>query len=345
MSEHASEKNTKYRRKTAEGSNTIMEPRPHFLILNVTERCNSRCAYCYIWKSDNKNVQVPALEYERLFKEARSLGAWQVVLSGGEPLLRLDLEQIVNAAASEGLLVVVVTNGLNLTERRLQSLIDAGLGVITLSLDALDPETYAQHRGVPLERPLRALQLLERFVAKNAIIATINCVLSARNHRQIPEVVARATENGMSVQIQACHTYGLLELSDLIATPETLEDLQDSVQTLIAMKQDGHHISSSTKYLEYIPEFLTTNCIPPNYQCNYGDVAITVDLHLNLLPCWFLSPIGNLSQDTLESLWFRETFAVQRETMKRGECPGCWLICSADWEISCPEPIWEELDG
>jgi len=331
--------------KSLESLRNTTVPRPHFMILNVTERCNSRCAYCWIWRFGDKAAQVSATAYERLLKEAKALGAWQVVLSGGEPLLRPDLEQIVNTAATQGFLVVVVTNGLNLTEQRVERLIDAGAGVITLSLDTLETTTYEQLRGVPIAQALRALHVLEHLVAKNTVEATISCVLSALNYCQIQEVVARATDHGMSVQVQACHTYGLPALNHLGATPEIIEDLRDSVQALIEMKRAGYRISSSAEYLEYIPTYLLTRSIPPGYRCNYGDVAITVDHQLDLLPCWFLPPIGNLRQASLESLWFSKAFTILREAMKRGECPGCWLICSADWEISCPGPIRQSRDG
>ena len=317
-------------------------PSPSFLMLNVTERCNSRCTYCPVWQSGGRVTPVTPSEYESLFRDAKALGAWQVVLSGGEPLLNQDLEQVIQLASAPGFLVVVVTNGINLTEHRANSLASAGLRVITLSLDTLDPEVYFKLRGVPIEGALRALCLLEEMVAGKALRATLNCVFSAQNHTQIPEVVARATAHEMSVQIQVCHTFGQPELNHLAAMPENLSDIQDSVDRLVEMKNDGYHIGSSIAYLRHIPTFLFERRLPVGYECAYGELAITVDSQLDLLPCWYLPPIGNLRRAPLTSLWNSDTFVMMREAMRQGQCPGCWLVCNADWEISCPDELIRE---
>src|SRR5918997_2164832 len=101
---------------------------PFGLLAELTYRCPLACAYC----SNPLNMadytdELATHEWRRVLTEARDLGVLQCHLSGGEPLLRRDLAEIVRCAAELGLYTNLITSALGLTRRRAEQLRDAGL--------------------------------------------------------------------------------------------------------------------------------------------------------------------------------------------------------------------------
>ena len=112
--------------------------------LEITKRCNARCNFCDYWQEESP----PELtDYVPVVRQLKSLS---VSLTGGEPLLRPDLANIIASLRQNfGFLVIgLVTNGLLLTSKRGRELWEAGLNELTISLDYLD-ERHDRDRGLP----------------------------------------------------------------------------------------------------------------------------------------------------------------------------------------------------
>ena len=125
-----------------------------FLIaVNLTRRCNLACAHCYMDANTRLSAspdELSTADVERLLGEIASRSPeTMVVLTGGEPLLRRDLEQLVGHGRRLGLAMVVGTNGVLLDRRRADALKAAGVMGVGISLDSLDPETHDDFRGCP----------------------------------------------------------------------------------------------------------------------------------------------------------------------------------------------------
>jgi radical SAM protein with 4Fe4S-binding SPASM domain len=121
------------------------------LAINLTRRCNLACAHCYL---DAKTLrhgdgdELSTTEVQALLDDVASLGhGTMVVLTGGEPLLRKDLEALIRHGSALGLPMVVGTNGMLLSERRVRSLKSAGALGLGISLDSLDPDRHDRFRG------------------------------------------------------------------------------------------------------------------------------------------------------------------------------------------------------
>lgn len=129
-----------------------MADAPYLVALNLTRRCNLRCAHCYLDAGARNNTdpdELTTAEACGLINDIAGLSdETMVVLTGGEPLLRHDLEQIATQAADLGLMVVVGTNGMALTARRVASLRQAGVQGIGISVDSLDPDRHDAFRGL-----------------------------------------------------------------------------------------------------------------------------------------------------------------------------------------------------
>jgi cyclic pyranopterin phosphate synthase len=152
------------------------------LRLSVTDRCNYRCVYCRAGNDGAQYSELPLEEYARILRVFVSLGIEKVRLTGGEPLLRAGLLELVRETArlkpafSDGPLDIALTTNGHLLAPLAKPLKDAGLSRITISMDAVDPETFTRITRVPgsferVQAGIRAAQDAGLGPVK------INCVL------------------------------------------------------------------------------------------------------------------------------------------------------------------------
>ena len=132
--------------------------RPYVVSWNLTYRCNLACEHCYLDAGGTPQVGTEnfadrsELGTEECFRVIDEIAAFApecvTILTGGEPLLRRDILEIVRRAAERGLWVVVGTNGVRITENVAKRLAEAGARGLSLSLDALDPDRHDRFRKV-----------------------------------------------------------------------------------------------------------------------------------------------------------------------------------------------------
>jgi AdoMet-dependent heme synthase len=138
--------------------NTTPFTRPYVVSWNLTYRCNLACEHCYLDAGGTPQVGTEnfadrsELGTEECFKVIDDIAGFApecvTILTGGEPLLRRDILEIVRRASERGLWVVVGTNGVRITENVAKRLAEAGARGLSLSLDALDPDTHDRFRRV-----------------------------------------------------------------------------------------------------------------------------------------------------------------------------------------------------
>ena len=142
----------------AAAPNTSAFARPYVVSWNLTYRCNLACEHCYLDAGGTPLVGTEnfadrsELGTEECFRVIDEIAAFApeclTILTGGEPLLRRDILEIVRRAAERGLWVVVGTNGVRITENLARRLAEAGARGLSLSLDALDPDRHDRFRKV-----------------------------------------------------------------------------------------------------------------------------------------------------------------------------------------------------
>ena len=153
-------------------------PIPHVVAWNITRRCNLACAHCYIsagsWHS--AEAELSTVDCLRIVDEILAANpSPMLILSGGEPLVRDDLEAIAARASAGGATVVVGTNGIGLTDERIISLKAAGIQGVAVSVDSLNPAYHDRFRhGMgALEQTLAAIDRLARHKLDFIIQTTV----------------------------------------------------------------------------------------------------------------------------------------------------------------------------
>src|SRR5689334_4349983 len=160
---------------------------PFGLLAELTYRCPLACAYC----SNPLNMadytdELTTDEWRRVLAQARDLGVLQCHLSGGEPLLRRDLVQIVAAAAELGLYTNLVTSALGLSRRAAERLRAAGLDHVQVSVQAAEAALADRIAGTPsFRRKLEAMGLVKEL----GWPLTMNVVLHRQNIDRVADVL------------------------------------------------------------------------------------------------------------------------------------------------------------
>ncbi|MHB9025622.1 MAG: radical SAM protein [Armatimonadota bacterium] len=169
--------------------------------IKITPRCNLRCVFCPLWKSERAG-ELTTDELKRTLDELAALDCRKVHLSGGEPTLRADLPAIIAHAVQLGMKTTLTSNGTLITEEMAEALLAAGLHGLAISLDGACPETHDAIRGVKgtFKRTVRGLRALrrtkKRLKAKTKV--RLNTVLTRQTYHEYPELLALAGELGVN---------------------------------------------------------------------------------------------------------------------------------------------------
>src|SRR5215218_10333416 len=122
--------------------------RPTTLLAEVTYRCPLHCPYCSNpLDLARGRAELGTAEWKRVLSEARALGVLQLGISGGEPLVRKDVEELVAHAREIGLYTTLVTSGLGLTRERAAALKDAGIDHVQISFQDAESESAERIAG------------------------------------------------------------------------------------------------------------------------------------------------------------------------------------------------------
>ena len=171
------------------------------LAINLTKRCNLACAHCYMdaetLKCGGENELTTAEVSGLLDDIAGRSTETMVVLTGGEPLMRGDLEELVAHGVKRGLSMVVGTNGVALTDKRVQSLKAAGAMGAGISVDSLDPEKHDAFRGLPgaWEKTLHGIEACKR----HDLSFQIHFSVTESNADEVPAMIDFARASGARV--------------------------------------------------------------------------------------------------------------------------------------------------
>lgn len=240
-----------------------------YVRISVTGACNLRCTYC-LREEDAPARPVGELDTAQIKKIIRALGKTgirKVRFTGGEPLLRRDLEELVAAARNTAGIesVKLTTNGL-LLERRLLSLLDAGLGGINLSLDTLDASKFlAITRRNEFEKVRRSLDMLLENRGVKLKINTL--LLRGINQDEIPAFAALTRAHAITVrfmELQPFDDHQIWRTGRFMGADMIREHLYQAFPDLEPIT--GH----ATEHYSYrIPGHLGSIAIIPAYSRNF----------------------------------------------------------------------------
>lgn len=298
------------------------EPAPFGLLAELTYRCPLRCPYCSNPVGLVGHAGGPELDtgtWLRVIGEARELGVLQLHLSGGEPLARRDLTDIVGYAADLAIYTNLVTSGIGLTAQRLASLKGAGLDHVQLSIQDSRPGPADAIAGVKAHERKRSVAAL---VVESGLPLSINVVLHRHNVERLAEIAAFAASLGAQ-RLELAHTqyygWGLLNRAALMPTAGQVAAADLAARSL---SLDGVEVV----YVR--PDYYDGVAKP--CMNGWGSRQLVVTPNGDVLPCPAASVLPGLSpgsvlEDALYDIWYRsESFNRFRGTdWMREPCRSC----------------------
>jgi MoaA/NifB/PqqE/SkfB family radical SAM enzyme len=271
--------------------------------LEVTKRCNARCDFCDYWKEKASS------ELDDYVPVVRKLKPLSVSLTGGEPLLRKDLADLVRSLrrSFRFLHISLITNGFLLTPERGLELWEAGLDELSISLDYLD-ERHDRGRRLPgLTAHIRSLVPV---LTKQGVDLCFNVVIKRGNYREIPQIVQEAATMGVKVSLSTYNGWRVRNEAHMIRRDE-LTALEGVIGELKHLKSLLGNVTTSEYYMDRIPEFFARKGVSG---CTAGLNWVQVTPDGKIKRCSDRPPVGDFRE------WHRRAF-------HRTSCDRCWYSC------------------
>jgi PqqA peptide cyclase len=276
-------------------------PTPLALVAELTYRCPLHCVYCSNpIELANRSAELSTDTWTRIFKEAASLGVLQADFTGGEPLARPDIVELVRAARAASLYVSLITSGLPLDEAKLAALVDAGLDHFQLSFQGAREDTAVDISGTRTHaQKLRVLEWLK----KHRIGVTLNFVIHRQNIHELEEMLAlvEAHKPGC-VEFASVQYYGyaLANRDNLLPTREQLD------HCVAVLKTAEERLKGTTRVIFVVPDYYAR--YPKPCVGGWGRKLMLVVPNGEVLPCHAANVIPgmqfeNVKEKSLEEIW------------------------------------------
>jgi pyrroloquinoline quinone biosynthesis protein E len=286
---------------------------PLALIAELTHRCPLHCVYC----SNPLELQSRANElttetWSRVFKEAAELGVMQADLTGGEPLARTDILELVRASRTSGLYVNLITSGMPLDEARLAKLLEAGLDHLQLSFQGAREETANEISGTKAHaQKLRVLGWLKQV----RVAVTLNFVVHRNNIDQINEMLALAESSSATrVEFANVQYYGWAFANRERLLP-TRAQLDRSIEVL---KSAQERLRGKIRIEYVVPDYYAK--FPKPCMGGWGRKLMLVTPTGEALPCHAAQIIPGMKFENVKERRLREIWETSAAFQKfRGE--------------------------
>lgn len=292
---------------------TVPTSNPLALVAELTHRCPLHCVYCSNpLELQSRSNELSTEVWSRVFKEAAAAGVLQADFTGGEPLARPDIVDLVRSARSAGLYVSLITSGLPLDEVKLDLLVDAGLDHFQLSFQGAREETANDISGSKSHlQKLRVLQWLKRY----RIGLTLNFVIHRRNIDELEEMLAIVEESGAGcVEFASVQYYGwaFANRENLLPTRQQLD------RCVELLKSAEERLSGKTRVVFVVPDYYAK--FPKPCVGGWGRKLMLITPSGDALPCHAAQVIPGLSFENVKNRGLREIWDHSQAFQKfRGE--------------------------
>lgn len=302
----------------------------------VTYRCNSSCVMCHLTHR-HSGAEIDTAGMKRIIDQLLEIGTSGIGFTGGEPLLRQDIFELMEHAGSFGVPITLNTNGILLnSERIIDRLIQAAPTNINISLDGATGARHDASRGGAglFEKTLAGARMLADAINRqgSSIGLTAVTVVSEENKDEMDAIAQLAAETGF-------HRIGFMPLHEInekncSVTPDSrLKGIAERLRAIRCLP-----LENSERYIAVMERAFDGQPFPVT--CNAGHTSIFVDPYGRIAPCLGYFQMGRWFAETtagegIAELWRSSRYrALRRET---AQCRRCYLNCQAELNFLWPE--------
>ncbi|MFK5948415.1 MAG: pyrroloquinoline quinone biosynthesis protein PqqE [Methylococcales bacterium] len=283
------------------GSNNHNITPPRWLLAELTYKCPLQCPYCSNPLDYTKhNAEISTEDWKRVLSQARKMGAVQLGFSGGEPLTRQDLPELVQHARQLGYYSNLITSGYGLTEEKIIQLKQAGLDHIQISIQASSKELNDHIAGT---ESYETKKQVAHLVKKHGYPMVLCVVIHRENIHQMPEILAMAEELGADyLELANTQYYGWAHKNRDLLMP-TKEQFEKAEAIAQAYKEK---VAGKMKIYYVIPDFHENR--PKACMNGWGTTFLTIAPDGVALPCHSARELPGLdcpsvTEYSIEEIW------------------------------------------
>lgn len=284
------------------GLNVKPHPKPFWLLAEITYRCPLHCAFCYNptdYISHTQN-ELSTEQWLKVLRDARKMGALQLGISGGEPLLRDDIEELVAEAGGLGYYSNLITSGVGLTEKRIAEFKRGGLDHIQLSMHDITKEI---NNFITDTNTFELKKKVAAMIKGYGYPMVLNVVIHRYNIEHIGEILEMAEAIGADfVELANTQYYGwsLINRSQLMPTREQLEKAEAITNKF------RERVGNKMKVYFVVPDYYADR--PKKCMNGWGEVFMIVTADGTVLPCHSARVLPgltfpNVRENDLEWAW------------------------------------------
>ncbi|MGG5216034.1 MULTISPECIES: pyrroloquinoline quinone biosynthesis protein PqqE [Rahnella] len=278
---------------------------PLWLLAELTYRCPLQCPYCSNPLDFAKQEkELTTAQWIKVFEEAREMGAVQIGFSGGEPLVRKDLPELIRAARDLGFYTNLITSGIGLTEKKIDAFAQAGLDHIQISFQASDEELNAALAGNA--KAFQQKLAMAKAVKAHGYPMVLNFVLHRHNIDQIDKIIDLSIElDADDVELATCQFYGWAQLNreGLLPTREQIARAEDVVHQY---REKMAGTGNLANLLFVTPDYYEER--PKGCMGGWGAIFLSVTPEGMALPCHSARQLPvefpSVLENTLQEIWY-----------------------------------------
>jgi MoaA/NifB/PqqE/SkfB family radical SAM enzyme len=318
-----------------------MKNRIREVIISLTNHCNLKCAMCQI--PLNNVRELSTVELRELITDIADSCPDSIVFSGGEPLLRKDIFELISFANQLKINTCLASNGTLINDEVAGLLASSGLGVINISIEGPE-QIHDSLRGEGNFK--KAIAALEHLV-HHKIETTIATVVCGKNYKFLTYVIELAHQLGVTtVKFQPFSEIFLIDKdgkNQFFASGADLRDIETEIKRVIEISRSYNIAVNPDTYLRSVAPYLC-GCWQrkPHSACPglFSSCSISAegDVHI----CWVLydTVLGNVRNKRLSEIWDSEGHNRLRETAIKEKCKGCLMSC---YDYNFEKPKLKEL--
>jgi len=318
---------------------------PFQVVWDVTTACNLNCRHCYATAGARGVDELStreALEAIDMFARA---GVTIIAFSGGEPLVRDDIFELVSHAAEQGIYVAMASNGTLITEEMAARMKNSGIRFLQISLDGVSAETHDAFRGVDgaFDRAVRGI----KTAVANDFFVEISTTVTSHNYRELPDIIDYSEELGADwfMAYNFVPTGRGSDIADTDLSPSQREEMLHMLWRELKKDRDINVLSTAPQFARVALQMegdTDEKTVPTHFYnptlggqladlaefiggCGAGRFYMAMKANGDLQPCVFFPlTVGSIRTDSFEEIWKNsEVLHRLRDRDRMQACSNC----------------------
>lgn len=304
----------------------------------VTKLCNLRCRICD-YRIQNFYSKMMSLDkIKSVIVEIKELGADKLELSGGEPMTRKEIYEIIGFASFHGLKVHLMTNGVLIGKEEAQQLIKNGLKAVSISLEGPEEINDKIRGNGNYQKTLSAIKYFEKHREQSQAFTTVGITLSKYNyHHILPFCKFLLEDVGIrNITINPFESLMLTKKNQVIRQnefnieTELMSDLSQEIEKIIAYSKTMGDKMPSPNFLSKFPDYFLGKHLVPDDGCHIPQNSCAITVDGSIYPCWKGQSAGNLNKMSLKEILNSPVYQCSINDGLNGKCCGCLTSCYAE---------------